>query len=154
MKTFGLRALAFWLLLATAACSSDSSSSTTAPAPTVTETLSNTVAAPVAGAPQPTSFVSFNSAGAGTGSLTLTSAIETLSNGSLNLGVSVGLQLGVPNGTTSCTLPSGSTPTFFQAGPSAISAPFAAGGNCILVTSGDQTAQAGPVSYTIVVVHF
>ena len=155
MKTFGLCALGLSLVLAATACnSSDSSSSNTnAPAPFVTETLSGTVPAPVPGGPQQSSFVSFNSAGAGTGDVTLTSAIETLSNGSLSLNVVVGLQLGVPGG-GGCTLASGSTPLFVQASSSAIPAPFVAGGNCILVTSGDQSAQAGPVSYTITVRHF
>ena len=155
MKTFGLYVLGFSLLLATTACSSSdsSSSNTNAPAPTVVETLSGTVPAPVAGGPQQSSFVSFNSSGAGTGSVTLTSAIETLSNGSLSLNVVVGLQLGVPSG-GGCTLASGGTPLLTQASPLPISAPFVAGANCILVTSGDQSAQAGPVSYTIVIVHF
>jgi hypothetical protein len=155
MKTLGLCALGLSLVLAETACSSSdsSSSNTNAPAPTVVETLSGTVPAPVAGGPQQSSFVSFNSSGAGTGSVTLTSAIETLSNGSLSLNVVVGLQLGVPSG-GGCTLAAGSTPLLTQASPSPISAPFVAGGNCILVTSGDQSAQAGPVSYTVVVVHF
>jgi hypothetical protein len=146
-------ALGFSLLLAATACNSDSSSSnTTAPAPTVTETLSGVVPAPVGGVAQ-SSFISFNSAGAGTGSVTLTSAIETLSNGSLFPGVTVNLQLGTPSA-GNCTVASGSGIVSVVAGPSPLSAPFVAGANCILVTSGDQSATAGPVNYTIVVVHF
>jgi hypothetical protein len=154
MKNFGVFALGVSLLLLTSACSSsDSSNNVTAPAPGVTETLSGVVPAPVAGAPQPSSFVSFNSAGAGTGSVTLTSAIETLSNGSLLPSVIVGLQLGVPSA-GGCTLAAASTPLTVQASPTPIQAPFVAGGNCIFVTSGDQSALAGPVSYTLVILHF
>ena len=152
MKSLGFCAVISALLLATTACQSDTTPTATTPAPTVPETLSGTVPAPVAGVAQ-SSFVSFNSAGAGTGSVTLTSAVETLSNNTQNPAAIVGLQLGIPGG-GGCTLASGGTPLLVQASPSPLSAPFVAGANCIVVTSGNQSATAGPVSYTLVVVHF
>jgi hypothetical protein len=79
--------------------------------------------------------------------------VETLANGSSNPAVVVGLALGTPSGST-CTLASGSSALLVQASPAPLSAPFVAGANCILVTSGDQSASAGPVAYTLVIVHF
>jgi hypothetical protein len=79
--------------------------------------------------------------------VTLTSAVETFPNGQLLPTVFVGLALGTPTGTT-CTLPSGSTPTPAQAGFSA-STTLNAGTYCIKVS--DTTNQTGPVDYTVVV---
>jgi hypothetical protein len=151
MKTVASSALVL-ALLAAAACDNGTSSTPTTPAPTVAETLSGIIPAPTGGA-QPSAFVTFNSAASGTGSVTLTSAIETLSTGALNPAVVVGLQLGVPSG-NSCAVAAGSTPLLVQSSPTPISAPFVAGANCLLLTSGDQSATAGPVAFTVVVVHF
>jgi hypothetical protein len=80
-------------------------------------------------------------------SVTLTSAVETFPNGQLLPTVFVGLALGTPTGTT-CTLPSGSTPTPAQAGFSA-STTLNAGTYCLQVS--DSTNQTGPVDYAVVV---
>ncbi len=152
MRSIGVRGLAAALVLLAGGCN-NSTTTATAPAATITEQLSGVVPAPIPGGPVQSSFVTFNSAASGMGFVALTSAIETLANGSLNLAVSVGLQIGTPSG-GACVLPSGSTPFFVQAGPAQLTTTIAAGASCILVTSGDQTAQAGQVAYTIAVTHF
>jgi len=144
--------------LAVAACNNSSDSTSTGPtpttvSPTVTTTISDVIAAPVAGGAAPTKVVTFNSASAGTGQVTLTSAVETLSNGSLFTGVQVGLQLGT-GGVSNCVVPTGSSPFFTVASPTPLQANFTAGANCFVVTSGDQSATAGPVSFTMVVLGF
>jgi len=85
--------------------------------------------------------------------VTITSAVETLSNGSLFTGVQLGLQLGT-GAASNCVVPSGSSPFFTVASPTALQANFAAGANCFVVTSGDQSATAGPVTFTMVVLAY
>ena len=85
--------------------------------------------------------------------MTITSAVETLSNGSLFTGVQLGLQLGT-GAASNCVVPSGSSPFFTVASPTALQANFAAGANCFVVTSGDQSATAGPVTFTMVVLAY
>ena len=90
MRSLGLRALLVGLALVVSACdNSTTDTSTTTPAPTITETFPGTIPAPIGGTAQ-SAVINFNSAGAGPGTVALTSATETLSNGSLNLGVCVG----------------------------------------------------------------
>ena len=87
--------------------------------------------------------------GGGLVTLTLTSAVETFPDGTLNHDVVVGLAVGTPTGTT-CSLPAGSTPALFQAGAVAsISGALNAGTYCVQVS--DQTVQQGPAAYTVVV---
>jgi hypothetical protein len=82
--------------------------------------------------------------------LTLTSAVETFPNGTLNPDVVVGLAVGTPAGTT-CDLPAGSTPALLQAGAMAsLSGALNAGTYCVEVS--DQTVQQGPAAFTVVVV--
>ena len=142
--------------LAAAACnsSSDASSSLTPTVtnPTVTTPLNGTIAAPVGGVPQ-SATVTFNSSSSGTGSVTLTSAVETFSNGSLNPNVVVNLSLGV-GGVNNCVLPAGNTPLPISASANPLSAPYVAGANCFVLTSGDQSSTAGPVSFTLVVLAY
>jgi hypothetical protein len=81
--------------------------------------------------------------------VTLTSAVETFPNGTLNPDVVVGLAVGTPAGTT-CTLPAGSTPALFQAGAmTSLSGALNAGAYCVQVS--DQTVQQGPAAYTVLV---
>ena len=150
MKSVGTCALLIAALLSVSACNNGSDTSTTPALPTVTDTLTGTVPAAINGVQQQ-SFVQFNVAGAGTITLTLTSAVETFPNGSLNSSVVVGLGLGsISNG--ACVLPSGVTPVSVQAGPTTYSASVVAAGTvCVQVS--DQTVQTGPVAYTVVVVH-
>ena len=137
--------------LAVAACnnSSDATNSLTPTVtnPTITSTLPGVI--PVGGA----ATVGFNSSSSGTGSVTLTSAVETFSDGTRNLGVVVGLSLGT-GGVNNCVLPAGNTPFLVSAGATSYSAPYVAGANCFVLTSGDQSAQAGPVSFTLVVLAY
>jgi len=146
-------ALVLAWVIAAGACTGSDSSNTTAPTqtvvnPTVTTPLSGTIPAPIAGQAPPTTIVTFNSAATGSGSVTVTAAAETLSNGSLFTGVQIGLILGT-GGVNNCVLPAGSTPFFAVASPSALTANYTAGANCFVVSSGDQSATAGPVTFTL-----
>jgi len=143
-------ALAAMLAVSSLACSGDSSSSTlpTTPTNAVSDTLFGTVPAAVNGAPQST-FNTFNS-GAGTVSVTLTSAVETMPDGSKLANVVVGVGLGSPSG-SSCTLLANA---FSPAQPSStvvLSGTVAAGTYCVQLS--DVTNQLGPVSYAVVVNH-
>jgi len=141
------------LALTGASCGSNSTTTPTAPAATVTTTLNGNIPAPVSGAAAPVAVVTFSSAAAGTGLVTLSSAIETLSNGTPNSAVVVGISLGTPSG-DNCVLPAGTTPTLISAGATQYQATYVAGMNCFALTSGDQSVQAGPVAFTLVVVAF
>jgi hypothetical protein len=153
MKSFGLCTFAVAMALAVSACDNGSTTTTT-PAPaaaTITDTLTGIVPAAVGGV-QFSSFVTFTMVQAGTISLTLTSAIETLPGGTPNPAVFVGLAIGTLDSTgTSCVLAAGTTPTIASAGAAFPNGTLAAGKFCIQVS--DQTVQPGPVNYTLVVFH-
>jgi hypothetical protein len=138
------------VFLTAAACSSSSPSSavTTSPS-TNTYTRNGTVPAAVNGVQQ-SDFQNFNvGQSGGTVSLTLTSAVETFPNGTLNPGVVMGLAVGAP-GPGTCTLSAGQSPSLIQAGATGISGTLNAGAYCVQIS--DQTVQLGPVAYTIVIV--
>ena len=142
-------ALAALLAVSSLACGGDSSSSTlpTTPTNAVADTLIGTVPAPINGALQ--SALSNFTSGAGTASVTLTSAVETMPDGSKLANVVVGLAIGTPSGST-CTLISNVTP----AQPSStvvLSGTVTAGTYCVQVS--DVTNQSGPVAYALVVNH-
>jgi hypothetical protein len=148
MKKFILVALV--PILTTVACSSSSPSSpvTTAPS-TTTITLSGIVPAAV-NSVQQSDFKNFNvGQSGGTVSLTLTSAVETFPNGTLNTAVVMGLAVGAP-GPGTCTLSAGQTPVLVQPGATGLSGTLNAGAYCVQIS--DQTVQTGPVAYTIVIV--
>jgi hypothetical protein len=118
--------------------------------PTYTRTLNGTVPAAVNGVPQTASHEFSVGPGGGMVSVTLTSAVETFRNGSVNPSVVMGLAVGNPSG-NSCLLPAGTTPALIQAtATSPLSGPLNAGTYCVQVS--DQTIQVGPVAYTVVVV--
>jgi hypothetical protein len=118
--------------------------------PTYTRTLNGTVPPAVNGVPQSMSSNFTVGSGGGMVSVTLTSALETFRNGSVNPSVVMGLAVGSPSGTT-CVLPAGATPALIQASAtSPLSGPLNAGTYCVQVS--DQTIQVGPVAYTVVVV--
>jgi hypothetical protein len=147
LKHFALVALA--IVLATAACDSSSSTSPTVSPTTSSSTLSGTVPAAVSGVRQSVSGNFTVGQGGGMVTVTLTSAAETLPDGTLNREVVVGLAVGTPTGTT-CSLPAGSTPALVQASAVAsISGALKAGTYCVQVS--DQTVQQGPAAYTVVV---
>jgi hypothetical protein len=150
MKRFILVALV--TVLTTAACnnSSSSTSPTLAPPTTMPTTITGIVPAAVNGVGQSDSqnFTVGQSGGAVT--VTLTSAVETFPNGSLNPAVVMGLAVGSPNGTT-CTLPTGTIINLLQgSATSTLSGTLGPGTYCVQVS--DQTVQTGPVAYTVVVV--
>jgi hypothetical protein len=137
------------VVLTTAACDSSSSTSPTASPAVSSSTLSGIVPAAVNGVRQSVSGNFTVGQGGGMVTVTLTSAVETFPDGTLNHDVVVGLAVGTPTGTT-CSLPAGSTPALFQAGAVAsISGALNAGAYCVQVS--DQTVQQGPAAYTVVV---
>jgi hypothetical protein len=147
MKFFALVALA--IVLTTAACDSSSSTSPTTSPMTTSSTLSGSVPAALNGVPQSVSSNFTVGQGGGMVTLTLTSAVETFPNGTLNPEVVVGLAVGTPAGTT-CALPAGSTPALVQAGAMAsLSGALNAGAYCVQVS--DKTVQQGPAAYTVVI---
>ncbi len=152
MKSLAAAVLTIFLLGVACDNSNSGSTPTTASPPLVSETLSGTVSAPVNGILQ-SSFNPFTVASpGGSVSVTLTSATETRPDGSSNPNVVVGVAVGTPSGTTTCTLGSGNTPVLLQASAnSTLSGTAAAGAYCVQVSDG--TNQKGPVAYTIVVMH-
>jgi len=143
--------LAVLLAASSLACGGDSSSSTlpTTPTNAVSDTLVGTVGAPINSTLQ-TAFNTFNS-GAGTVSVTLTSAVESMPDGTKLANVVMGVGIGTPSG-SSCALMSSNA--FATAQPSStviLSGTVAAGTYCVQMS--DVTNQLGPVSYAVVVNH-
>jgi hypothetical protein len=138
------------LSLPALACSGNSSDSTlvTNPTTAASETLIGTVAAPVNGALQ-TAVNTFTSQ-AGTVSVTLTSAVETLPDGSKLPNVVMGVGLGSASG-SSCTLLSNAFATAQPSSTVVLSGSVNAGAYCVQVS--DVTNQLGPVAYAVVVNH-
>ena len=97
MKVFVLVAMV--IVLTTVACDSSSSTSPTTSPITTSSTLSGTVPAALNGVPQSVSRNFTVGQGGGMVTLTLTSAVETFPNGTLNPEVVVGLAVGIPAGT-------------------------------------------------------
>ena len=144
------------LLLGAAACGS---STTTATSPTtttqnvITDVLTGTVQPPVNGSLQSTVNTFVVGQGGGTVTITLTSAIETLANGTVLSPITMGIGAGTPNPDGTCGLFANS---FVTVQPSSSSTPslqgsLSPGTFCVQVT--DVTNQLGPVSYTVVVAH-
>jgi len=145
-----LTLVALLLVLTTVACSSGSTTSpvTTAPS-TTTFTLTGVVPAAVNGVQQ-NDFKNFSvGQGGGAVSITLTSAVETFPNGTLNPAVVMGLAVGTPAAAT-CTLSANANITLVQPGASGLSGTLNAGSYCVQIS--DATVQLGPVAYTIVIV--
>jgi hypothetical protein len=133
-------------------CSGGSNSSSTTTSPTlVSDTLPGTVPAPVAGVLQSASVIFNVNAPGGTVLVTLTSAVETNPDSSVNPNVVMGVAVGTPTAGT-CSLGTGNVPVLLQAGAnSSISGTAASGLYCVQVS--DVTNQAGPVAFTVVVSH-
>ncbi len=135
-----------------AGCGGSSSSSSTTTSPTlVSETLPGNVPAPIGGVRQAASVPFTVNAPGGTVAVTLTSAVETNSDGSLNPNVVMGVAVGTP-AAGACALGAGNVPILLQAGAnSTISGTAASGLYCVQVS--DVTNQSGPVAFTVVVQH-
>jgi hypothetical protein len=137
-------ALTVLLSASSLACGGDSSNSTlpTNPTTAVSDTLAGTVAPPVNGSLQ-NADNTFSSQ-AGTVSVTLTSAVETLPDGSKLPNVVMGIGIGTLSG-SSCTLMSNAFATAQPSSASALSGTVGAGTFCVQVS--DVTNQLGPVAY-------
>lgn len=155
MTRFDVIALLLIAAAASACGGSATSPSTTTSTTTATvtnEVLTGTVVAPVDGVLQ-SSFKTFvvNASG-GTLTVTLTSAVESMPDGTLLATVAMGLGVGtVTDG--ACTLVSGAFTTA-QAGasPQLSGSSVAAGTYCVQLS--DVTNQLGPVSYAVAVAHY
>jgi hypothetical protein len=96
--------------------------------------------------------VNFNvNAPGGTVVVTLTSAVQTNPDGSVNPNVVMGVAVGTP-AAGACSLGAGNVPALLQAGAnSSLSGTAASGLYCVQVS--DVTNQQGPVAFTVVVQH-
>lgn len=146
---------AFFALAASlSACGGSTTSPTTTTTTTTTQTIVNdvlhgTVAAPINGALQKDIQQFSVGQGGGTVTISLTSAIETMPDGTFLSTVQMGLGGGTyANGV--CTLMSGGYGTG-PAGNNYLSGTLAAGDYCVAVI--DITNQMGPVSYAVAVSH-
>jgi len=139
------------LAAASGACSGSDSSSglTTASAPTVTDTDTGTVPPPVGGVFQ-SDIKTFTTTQAGTVSVVLTSAIETLTGGTLLPTVVMGITIGTSAGGV-CTPLSGASTTASAGSSTVLSGTLAAGAYCVAIS--DVTNQVGPVAYTLLISH-
>jgi hypothetical protein len=145
-------ALAVLVTIICVGCGGDSGSSATTTSPTlISDTLPGSVAAPVAGVRQASSVIFNVNAPGGTVLVTLTSAVETNSDGTVNPNVVMGVAVGT-SASGVCSLGTGNLPVLLQAGAnSSITGTAAAGLYCVQVS--DVTNQTGPVAFTVVVQH-
>jgi hypothetical protein len=149
------RSCALALLVTVGMCvgcgGSDSSSSTTTSTALISDTLPGTVPAPIGGVRQAASVIFNVNAPGGTVAVTLTSAVETNPDGSVNPNVVMGVGVGTP-AAGACSLGTGNVPALLQAGANAtLSGTTASGLYCVQVS--DVTNQLGPVAFTVVVQH-
>ena len=136
-------------LVATAACGGSSNSTTSPSQVYTTDTLTGTVPVPVNGVLQ-SSFGTFAvGQGGGTIYFALTSAIETLPDGTFLPTVVMGLGIGTFNGSTCTLLPNATAQ--IAASANQYQYTVAAGNYCIQMS--DVTNQLGPVSYAIAIAH-
>ena len=137
--------LCLCLPIAAAACGSSSTSPSTTADSTTGYRLSGTLAAAVSGVPQKSTHVFLLSAGA-TVTVTLTSAVETLLDGTTTSTINVGVGLGtMSNGT--CTVLPGAFVNTASATAANMAWTMPAGTNCVEVS--DVTVLEGPVAYAI-----
>jgi hypothetical protein len=142
------------LVLAASVSACSSTSNPTSPSTTATQTIANdvligTVQAPVNGVRQADVQQFTVGQGGGTVNISLTSAIETMPDGSFLSTVAMGLAYGTyANGT--CTVNSQSYGTG-SAGVNGLTGALSAGAYCLQVS--DATGQLGPVQYALAVSH-
>src|SRR5690242_19319201 len=113
------RSLALALLMTVGTCvgcggGSDSSATTTT-STLISDTLAGTVPAPIGGVRQAASVIFNVNAPGGTVSVTLTSAVETNPDASVNPNVVMGVAVGTPTA-GACSLGTGNVPALLQAG--------------------------------------
>lgn len=117
----------------------------------ITEVLTGTVEPPVSGVLQKTTRTFTIGQGGGPVTITLTSAVQTRPDGSLQPTVQVGLGAGTVGSGGICVIPATSY-VVTQAGTTPqLSGSLAAGEYCVQVS--DVTGQVGPVAFSIKVEH-
>ena len=138
------------------ACSGSTTSPTTTTSTTTTATLGNevltgTVGVPVNGVLQSSVNPFTVTAGGGTATFTLTSAVESMPDGTLLPTVTMGFGVGsLSNGV--CTLLSGGFTTAQGGSVAQLSGTIAAGSYCVQVS--DVSNQVGPVAYAVAISHY
>jgi len=145
MKRFAALGLALVLMSVAASCGgSDTSSNIVAPAGTVaTDTFTGTVGPPVAGVLQSDSH-SFTVTVAGNVSITLVSAGPPST-------ITMGLGIGNPSSTGTCSLISGGSTAAVASSTAQLSGSTAAGAYCVSVFDIGNVLQ--PITYTVTVAH-
>jgi 1,6-anhydro-N-acetylmuramate kinase len=151
-----IRLLAFAMIgvaLATAGCNQSVTlyQPTVPPEALITEVLTGTVAAPVTGVFQNTIKTYSVGQGGGQVTVTLTSAVQTLPDGSVQPTVPLGVGAGTVTAGGICLVAANS---YVAATPGAgphLSGSLAAGTYCIQVSG--LTGQVGPVAFSITVTH-
>jgi hypothetical protein len=116
----------------------------------ITEVLTGTVAPPVNGVLQRTFRTFTVGQGGGEVTITLTSAVQTHPDGSLQPTVQMGLGAGTPaNG--ACVVPAGSYLVTIAGTSPHLVGHLPAGEYCVQVS--DVTTQVGPVAFSVTVTH-
>jgi len=116
----------------------------------ITDVLTGTVTPPVDGVRQSVTRTFVVGQGGGAVSVTLTSAVQTLPDGSLQATVTMGLGVGTLVDSV-CIVPSNAF-TITQAGTTAqLAGTLDAGTYCVQVS--DVTTQQGPVAFSVKVTH-
>jgi hypothetical protein len=116
----------------------------------ISEVLSGTVAAPVNGQVQRTFRTFTVGQGGGDVTVTLTSAVQTLPDGTQQTNMLMGLGAGTVTGNT-CVVPVTAFATVRPATTPQLQGSLAAGTYCIEVS--DVTMQTGPVAFSVTVTH-
>src|SRR5262249_24856910 len=121
-------ALALLVTVICVGCGGDSGPSSTATTPTLlSDTRSGTVPAPIAGVRQAASVIFNVNAPGGSVAVTLTSAVQTNPDGSVNPNVVMGVAVGTP-AAGACSLGTGNVPALLQAGANSTISGTAASG--------------------------
>ncbi len=142
--------------LASAACGSSpttptlTTSTTTSTVTLINEVLTGTVPVPVDGVLQSAQNTFVVGQGGGSVAITLTSAVETLPDGTFLPTVTMGLGVGTLTGDT-CTLLSGAFTPAQASGTAQLTGSLGAGTYCLQVS--DVSNQLGPVLYAVAVSH-
>ena len=147
-----IRHIAFAIAAAVVSTGCDRSVRLLAPEQTIiTETLTGSVAPPVNGELQRTFRTFVVGQGGGEVTVTLTSAVQSLPDGTQQANMFMGLGAGSPTGGT-CVVPITAYATLRPSTtPPHLQGPLVPGTYCIQVS--DITVQTGPVAFTVTVTH-
>ncbi len=145
--------VALLLMVASVAVSTGCNRSVTLllPEPTIlTEVLTGTVAPPVGGIPQKVTKNFVVGQGGGEVTVTLTSAVQTLTDGSMQTTVTMGLGVGTVVDSV-CIVPSTAFTTTQSGTSPQLAGNLQEGTYCVEVS--DVTMQEGPVAFSVTVTH-